>query len=39
MKVKLKKVHPNAVLPTYAKEGDAAMDLYATEIIKDKYEN
>ena len=39
MKIKLKKVHPNAVLPTYAKSGDAAMDLHATEVIKDKYGN
>ena len=39
MIIKIKKVHPSAVLPTYAKEGDAAMDLYATEIIRDKYGN
>jgi len=32
MKVKIKKLHPNAVIPTYAKEGDAGMDLVATEI-------
>ena len=31
MKVKIKKLHADAVLPTYAKYGDAAMDLYATE--------
>jgi dUTP pyrophosphatase len=35
MQVKIKKLHPNAVIPTYAKEGDAGMDLVATEIIKD----
>ena len=39
MKVKIKKLHPRAILPTYAKDGDAAMDLYATEVIKDKYGN
>ena len=39
MSVKVKKVHPNAIIPTYAKLGDAALDLHATEIIKDKYGN
>ena len=39
MIVKVKKVHPHAELPTYAKDGDAAMDLYAAEVIKDKYGN
>jgi len=29
MKVKVKKTHPNAIIPKYAKPGDAAMDLYA----------
>ena len=33
MKVKIKRVHPNAVIPTYAKESDAGMDLVATSII------
>ena len=33
MKVKIKKLNPNAVIPTYAKDGDAGMDLVATEII------
>jgi dUTP pyrophosphatase len=33
MNVKVKKLHPNAVIPTYAKSGDAGMDLVATEII------
>ena len=33
MKVKIKKVHPNAVIPSYAKNGDAGMDLVATSII------
>jgi dUTP pyrophosphatase len=29
MKVKFKKLHPNAKIPTYAKSGDAGMDLFA----------
>ena len=33
MKVKIKKLHPDAVLPKYAKESDAGMDLVATTII------
>ena len=39
MIIKVKKLHPDAVIPTYAKEGDAAMDLYAAEVMKDKYGN
>ena len=39
LKIKAKKVHPNAVLPTYAKQGDAAMDLYASEVLKDEWGN
>ncbi len=35
MQVKIKKLKPNAVIPTYAKTGDAGMDLVATEILKD----
>jgi dUTP pyrophosphatase len=35
MKVKIKKLHPNAVKQKYAKESDAGMDLVATEIIAD----
>ena len=31
MKVKIKKLHPDAVIPTYAKDGDAGMDLTAVE--------
>lgn len=31
MNVKIKKLHPNAVIPSYAKEGDAGMDITATE--------
>jgi dUTP pyrophosphatase len=33
MKVNIKKIHPNAVIPSYAKSGDAGMDLVATSII------
>ena len=29
MNVKIKKLHPDAVIPTYAKAGDAGMDLTA----------
>ena len=35
MEVKIKKLNPNAVIPTYAKNGDAGMDLVATSIISD----
>ena len=30
LKVKIKKLNENAVIPTYAKDGDAGMDLVAT---------
>jgi dUTP pyrophosphatase len=33
MKVKIKKLHSDAIIPTYAKSGDAGMDLVATKII------
>ena len=33
MQVRIKKLNENAVIPTYAKEGDAGMDLVATRII------
>lgn len=33
MIVKVKKLHPKAKIPKYAKPGDAGMDLYCTEII------
>ena len=39
LKVKFKKLHPQAVMPAYAKKGDAAMDLYAAEIKQDKWGN
>ena len=31
MKISIEKCHPDAVLPTYAHDGDAGMDLYAVE--------
>lgn len=33
MKVKIKKLHPDAVIPKYAKAGDAGLDLTATQVI------
>ena len=33
MQVKIKKLNPNAIIPTYAKPGDGGMDLVATSII------
>ena len=33
MKVRIKKINPLAQIPTYAKDGDAGMDLVATRII------
>jgi dUTP pyrophosphatase len=33
MKVKIKKIHPDATIPSYAKSGDAGMDLVATSVI------
>ena len=35
MKVNIKKLHPDAVIPTYAKVGDAGMDLTITSIISE----
>jgi dUTP pyrophosphatase len=40
MKVNIKKLHPNAIIPKYAKSGDAGMDLHITEIEEnDRYGN
>lgn len=30
MEIKIKRIHPNAKIPKYSKEGDAGMDVYAT---------
>ena len=35
MQVKIKKLSPEAVIPTYAKPGDAGMDMVATRIINE----
>jgi len=39
VKIKVKKLHPNAVIPKYAKDGDAGMDLTATTSVRDNYGN
>lgn len=39
MKVKIKKLHPDAVIPEYAKPGDAGMDLTAVSMKIDEYGN
>ncbi len=31
LKIKVKKIHPNAVIPKYAYEGDAGMDLHSVK--------
>jgi dUTP pyrophosphatase len=33
MKIKVKKLHPHAVMPTYATDGAACFDLYAATVI------
>lgn len=35
MKIKIKKLHENAILPKYAKPGDAGLDLTAVEAVND----
>ncbi len=39
IEVKIKKLHPNAVIPSYSKEGDAGMDLYAISSSMDEHGN
>ena len=39
MKVNIKKLNPNAVIPSYAKHGDAGMDLTATSKSYDEHGN
>ena len=39
MKVKIKKLHEDAVIPSYSKAGDAGMDLYSVRSNKDKHGN
>jgi len=31
VKIKIKKLHPNAIIPKYAHEGDSGMDVYSLE--------
>lgn len=35
MKVKIKKLHEDAIIPKYAKDGDAGMDLTAVDVTAD----
>jgi dUTP pyrophosphatase len=39
MTVKVKKLHSDAVIPSYSKAGDAAMDLTAISVEKDAHGN
>ena len=39
MKVKIKKLHEDAVIPSYSKAGDAGMDLYSVQREHDKHGN
>lgn len=39
MVVKIKKLHPNSVIPNYAKPGDAGMDLTAVSKFFDEFGN
>ena len=39
MKVKIKKLHEDAIIPKYAKKGDAGLDLTAINISKDNVGN
>lgn len=39
MEVKIKKLHKDAVIPKYAKPGDAGLDLTATSMEYDEYGN
>jgi|TARA_R110000772_G_scaffold161877_2_gene273025 dUTP pyrophosphatase len=36
VKIKVKKLHPDAVIPFYAKDGDAGMDLTAIDVSADE---
>jgi len=35
MQVRIKKLSPSAVIPTYAKDGDAGMDMIATKVVNE----
>lgn len=36
MKLKIKKLHENAIIPSYAKEGDAGMDLSCVSVTEEE---
>lgn len=36
MEIKIKRLTPDAVIPSYAKDGDAGLDLTATSVLLDK---
>ena len=38
MKIKIKKLHPSATIPKYAKVGDAGLDLVVTTIKDESYQ-
>lgn len=38
-KVKIKRLHKNAVIPSYSRQGDAGMDLVATSRFYDDFDN
>ena len=38
MIIKIKKLQPEAIIPSYAKPGDAGMDLTATSIVDDAFQ-
>jgi dUTP pyrophosphatase len=37
MKIKMKKLHPDAVIPCYARDGDAGVDLTAVDVAADEH--
>ena len=39
MKVKIRKLHEGAVIPSYAKQGDAGVDLYSVRVERDDKQN
>lgn len=39
MQVRIKKMHKNATIPTYSKDGDAGMDLISVSLTVDKQGN
>ncbi len=39
MQIKIKRLHKDAIIPTYGKPGDAGLDLTAVSVSKDEYGN